>query len=40
MIQEIKRLEKRLVSTTDVISAIILKLKINKLQQIEYNKTI
>ena len=32
MEKEIKRLETRLATTTDVISAVILKLKINKLK--------
>ena len=32
MLKEIKRLERRLATTTDVISAVILKLKINKLK--------
>lgn len=34
MENEIKRLESRLATTTDVISAVILKLKINKLKDI------
>lgn len=32
MLKEIKRLESRLAATTDVISAVILKLKINKIK--------
>lgn len=35
MLKEIKRLESRLAITTNVISAVILKLKINKLKKEE-----
>ena len=35
MLKEIKRLESKLAITTDVISAVILKLKINKLKKEE-----